>query len=281
MSFETIEFDLREDGIATLSLNRPHKLNAITFQMEEEIHEVLDELETNLDCRILILKGNGDGFCSGIDIQEGLSLHVKRIAQGYEKFHYLNVPEVIKKKIYHQWYITRIVSKMRQISQPIIAAISGPAAGGGFSMALASDFRILSKDAKLIDSSANIGLTGADMGGSYFLPRLIGLSRASEILYTGREVPAEEAKEIGLAFKIVEKEQLYAEALKLAQDLLTKSPLGLRMTKRALNITLDSPSLDTIIQLENGSIVLAFESKDFNEASSAFLEKRKPRYPLK
>ena len=118
------------------------------------------------------------------------------------------------------------------------------------------------------------------MGGSYFLPRLIGLSRATEILYSGREVSGEEAEKIGFVLKVVEKEQLLDQAFILAEELLTKSPLGLRMTKEALNLSLDSPSLNNILQFENSCIVLCFSSKDVNEASSAFFGKRKPKYPL-
>jgi enoyl-CoA hydratase len=171
--------------------------------------------------------------------------------------------------------------KMRKISQPIIALIHGAAAGGGFGFAMASDIRIVSDDTKFINASINIGLTGADVGGSYFLPRLIGMSRAAEILYTGREISGEEAERIGLALKMVSRAQLLSEGLRLAEEMLKKSPLGLRMTKQAINLSLDSPSLENITQFENSSIVLSFSSKDVQEASSAFFEKRKPKYPLK
>jgi enoyl-CoA hydratase len=170
---------------------------------------------------------------------------------------------------------------MRQIPQPIIAAVHGSVAGGGLGFAMASDIRIAGEDANFINASINIGLTGADMGSSYFLPRLINLSRAAEIIYTGRGVPSEEALNIGFVSKVVKNENLLEEAVKLAEELLTKSPLGLRMTKEALNLSLDSPSLNNILQFENSSIVLSFSSKDVNEAASAFFGKRKPNYGLK
>ena len=119
------------------------------------------------------------------------------------------------------------------------------------------------------------------MGSSYFLPRLINLSRAVEIIYSGRGVSGKEAEKIGFILKVVEKENLLDEALKLAEELLTKSPLGLRMTKEALNLSLDSPSLNNMLQYENSSIVLTFSSKDVNEAANAFFRKRKPKYPLR
>ena len=281
MEYQTIEFELRDNGIGILTLNRPERLNAISFQMEEELHSLFDSLMTNLDCRVIIMRGNGRAFCAGTDLQEALNLNVKKVPDGYENYYVLNTPEPLKKKIYHQWRISQIYVKMRKISQPIIAMIHGAAVGGGFGFAMASDIRIATEDVKFINGSINLGLTGADVGGSFFLPRLIGMSRASEILYTGREVRSKDAEEIGLVLKIVSKDDLMASALEIANDLLTKSPLGLRMTKQAINLTMDSPSLETILQLENTSIVLSFCSKDMNEGSAAFMQKRKPIYPLK
>jgi enoyl-CoA hydratase/carnithine racemase len=281
MVYQTIAFESRENGIGILTLNRPDRLNAISFQMEEELHSLFDSLMTNLDCRVIIMRGNGRAFCAGTDLQEGLNLNSKKVPEGYENYYILNTPEPLKKKLYHQWRISQIYVKMRKISQPIIAMVHGAAVGGGFGFAMASDIRIATDDVKFINGSINLGLTGADVGGSYFLPRLIGISRASEILYSGREVGSKEAEEIGLVLKVVNKENLMDTALEIATDLLTKSPLGLRMTKQAINLTMDSPSLETILQLENTSIVLSFCSKDMNEGSAAFMQKRKPKYPLK
>jgi len=281
MEYETIKFEIQENGIGILTLNRPEKLNAISFQMEEELHQVFDQLMMNLDCRVLILRGEGRAFSAGTDLQEGLILNSKKNPEGYEKFYFLDIREPIKRKMYHQWRITQIIMKMRKIPQPIIAAAHGAVAGGGFGFAMASDIRIASEDVNFINASINIGLTGADMGSSYFLPRLISLSRAAEIIYSGRVVSGKEAERIGFIQKVVEKEKLLDEALTLAEELLTKSPLGLRMTKEALNLSLDSPSLNNILQFENSSIVLSFSSKDVTEAASAFFGKRKPKYGLK
>lgn len=281
MEYKTIKFELRENGIGILTLNRPKKLNAISFQMEEELHQILDDLMVNLECRVLIFRGEGRAFSAGTDLQEGLILDSKKNPEGYEKFYFLDVAEPIKRKMYHQWRITQIITKMRKIPQPIIAAVHGSVAGGGFGFAMASDIRIASEDVNFINASINIGLTGADMGGSYFLPRLINLSRATEIIYSGRKVSGKEAEKIGFILKIVDKDNLLDEALKLANELLAKSPLGLRMTKEALNLSLDSPSLNNILQFENSSIVLSFSSNDVKEAASAFFGKREPKYPLK
>lgn len=281
MDFKTIKFELQPNGIGILTLNRPEKLNAISFQMEEELHKLLDHLMINLDCRVLIIKGEGRSFCAGTDLQEGLILNSKKNPEGYDKYYFLNIPEPIKRKMYHQWRISQIYVKMRKISQPIIAIIQGAAVGGGFGFAMASDIRFASEDAKFINGSINIGLSGADVGGSYFLPRLIGMSRAAEILYTGRSVDGIEAEKIGLVSKVVQNKNLMNIAIQKAEELLKKSPLGLRMTKQAVNLSLDSPSLENLLQYENSSIVLTFSSKDVNEASSAFFEKREPKFPLR
>jgi enoyl-CoA hydratase/carnithine racemase len=279
--FKTIKFEVKENGIGILSLNRPDKLNAISFQMEEELHKILDDLSTNLNCRVIILRAEGHVFSAGTDLQEGLILNSKKTPKGYEKFYYLDIPEPLKKKIYHQWRISELIKKLREINQPIIALIQGSAAGGGLGFILASDIRIASSEAKFINASINIGLTGADMGSSYFLPRLIGMSKAAEIIYTGKSLDAHEAENLGLITKIVPKEDLLDAGIEMANNMLEKSPLGLRLTKKAINLSLDSPSLNSIIQFENSSIVLTFCSDDMVEASTAFFGKRKPNYPLK
>ncbi|MFW9970618.1 MAG: enoyl-CoA hydratase/isomerase family protein [Candidatus Odinarchaeota archaeon] len=281
MEYNTVKFEVQENGIGILTLNRPEKLNAISFQMEEDLHQVFDNLMKNLECRVLIFQGEGRAFSAGTDLQEGLLLNSKKIPEGYDKYYFLNTSEPLKRKIYHQWRITQIIMKMRKIPQPIIAAVHGAVAGGGLGFAMASDIRIASEDVKFINASINIGLTGADMGSSYFLPRLINLSRATEIIYSGRIFSGREAEKLGFILKVVKKESLRNEALNLAEKLLDKSPLGLRMTKEILNLSLDSPSLNNMLQFENSSIVLSFSSKDVNEAADAFFGKREPKYPLK
>ncbi|MEJ2278645.1 MAG: enoyl-CoA hydratase-related protein [Candidatus Lokiarchaeota archaeon] len=206
---------------------------------------------------------------------------MKKTPEGYENFYHLNISEPIKKKLYHQWRISELIPKLRKISQPIISIIQGAAVGGGLGLIMASDIRLASEEAKFINASINIGLTGGDMGSSYFLPRLIGMSRAAELLYTGKAMDAKTAEKVGFISKLVKKEELLDKALELASEMLKKSPLGLRLTKESINLSLDSPSLNSIIQFENSSIVLAFSSKDINEASSAFFTKKEPKYPLK
>jgi enoyl-CoA hydratase/carnithine racemase len=283
-NYETIKFDLQDNGIGILTLNRPEKLNAVSFQMIEDLHSIMDHLMTNLDCRVLILKAEGKVFCAGLDLKESTILQSKKKPQELkEKFFYVNTPEkdVIKAKLYAQWHTSQIILKMRKISQPIIALINGAASGLGFAYALASDIRIASNNARFNNAFINVGFSGSDMASSYHLPRLIGMSRAAEILYTGRFIEAEEAEKIGLVSRVVNEEVLLDEGLKLAEELLTKSPLGLRMTKHAINLSQNSPSIDTIIELENRAQMLCSSSSDLTEAVQAFFEKRDPKYPLK
>jgi enoyl-CoA hydratase/carnithine racemase len=284
MEFETIKFELKEDGIGILTLNRPDKLNAMNFQMIEDLHQVFDNLMINLDCRVLLLKAEGRAFCAGLDLRESTVLQTKKKPEELKKkFFYARAPDkdIIKAKMYGQWRTSHLIPKMRKISQPIIAVIQGAATGAGFTFALASDIRICGESARFANSFINIGFSGSDLASSYHLPRLIGMSRAAEILYTGRFVNAEEAEKIGLVFKLVKGDEgkLLEVGMEIAQELLTKSPLGLRMTKEAVNLSLDSPSLETIMQLENRSQMLCSTSSDLMEGVNAFFDKRKPKYP--
>ncbi|MCJ7648369.1 MAG: enoyl-CoA hydratase/isomerase family protein, partial [Candidatus Lokiarchaeota archaeon] len=211
MDFETIEFELDEKGIGIVTLNRPERLNALSFQMIKDLHQLLDHLMINLDCRVVILKANGKAFCAGLDLKESTILQQKKKPPELkEKFFFMNAPEkdIIKAKIYAQMYTSQIIIKMRKISQPIIALINGAASGAGFALALASDVRIASENARLNNAFIKVGFSGADLGVSYFLPRLIGMSRAAEILYTGRFIDANESKQIGIVSIVCSESEL-------------------------------------------------------------------------
>ena len=283
LELETLGFDLQPNGIGILTLSRPEKLNAMSYQMFADLHAIFDHLMTNLDCRIVILHGEGRAFCAGLDLSELIITAKKKIPEEYKKFNYLDVSDPVKKSFYFQWMLSRVIIKMRKINQPIIAIIQGPATGGGFALTLASDIRIAGEKALFNNAFIKIGLSGSDCGTSYFLPRLIGLSRATEILYTGRFVDAEEALRIGLVLKVVEGDEskLLEAAIEIAENLLTKSPIGLRMTKEAINLSQDSPSLETIIQLENRAQSLCSSSSDMMTAVMAFFKKEPPKYSLR
>ena len=168
---------------------------------------------------------------------------------------------------------------MRQAPQPLIAAVRGPAAGGGFSLSMACDIRLASESARFNAAFIRIGFSSGDLGSSYFLPRLIGLSKAAEYLYTGRFIDAATAERIGLVSRVVPDDQLDQAALELAQEMLNNSPFGLRMTKEVLNVNVDAPSLIAALWLENRTQALCARSEDVMEAVRAtFFEKRPPVY---
>jgi enoyl-CoA hydratase/carnithine racemase len=236
MKNETIIFS-KEGHIGLLTLNRPKTLNALNQKMIEELDALLDGLYRNQDLRVLIVTGAGDkGFCSGMDMQESA-------AQLFEAS-----PEMIYT---YQNLASWLLYKMRVIPQPVIAAVHGAASGAGFSFALASDVRLITPQARFNASYINIGLGGADLASSYFLPKMIGSGRANEFLLTGEFMGAEEALQLGFASRIVEKEDLLAAAFEMAAKMVEKNPLGLRMTKEAINQNLGVASLEQALHLEN------------------------------
>jgi len=279
--FETLKFEERENGIAILTLNRPDNLNAISIQLLEDFNEVLDYLYGNFDCRVLILTGSGRAFCAGTDLKEAAVLTSAKSPPKYRHLQCLNMGESIKTNFFGQKFGANTIIKMRQIPQPIIAAVNGAASGGGFAFVMAADIRIASEKAKFNNAFIKIGFSGCDFGSSYFLPRLIGLSRAAEFLYTGRFFDAVEAERIGFVSRVVPENELMKSAIELAENLLEKSPLGLRLTKEAININIDAPSLEAAVLLENRNQVITGNSKDIFEGVTSFFEKRKPKYGLR
>lgn len=281
MNLETMNFELRDDGIGILTLNRPEKLNAISFQLVEDFHKILDHLTVNLDCRVLILKGAGRAFCTGLDMNELEYLISSKLPEHPDRYYYLQSPEFLKRRLYYQHSMSQIVLKMRKTSQPIIALIQGPAVGGGFTFAMASDIRFASSNAKFGIGAINVGMSGGDLAGSYFLPRQVGLALAAELMLTGRFMEAEEAEKFGFVFKIVEEGKLMDAALEMANTMIHKSPLGVRFTKEAINISMDAPSLELVVNLDNRAQIICGSSKDLKESIKAFTEKRKPEFPLR
>lgn len=227
-----------------LTLNRPETLNAVNGEMHAELEDFLQDRLNDNDVRVLIISGAGEkGFCSGLDIQEALPQAVTYDHQGFYR---------------SQSRYSRLWLMMRQIPQPVIAAVHGAAAGIGFSMALASDVRIISEDARFAASYINIGFGGADMGSSYFLPRLIGAGRAYEFLLTGDFMDAETALNLGLVSRVVSREKLHETALGMAEKMAAKNPLGLRLTKEAININLDAAGLEAALRMEDRNQALCF-----------------------
>lgn len=278
VKYKTIKVQEQEDGISIITFNRPNRLNAMDFQFVEDLQDYLNELENNLSIRVVILIGEGRAFCSGLDLKDGQVIFKKEVPENLKKFKYLQLKDQIKRATIVQKLISQLMVQLRRIPQPVIAAIKGAAYGGGLTFALASDIRIAGESAKFCNAFINIGLSGADCGSSYWLPRLIGFSRAAEIMYTGRVIDAQEADKIGLVSKVVPDDEILNEALIIAKEILTKNPLGIRFTKDALNMNVDAPSLEAATKLENRTQVICINADDALEGVFATLEKRPSNY---
>jgi enoyl-CoA hydratase/carnithine racemase len=263
MSYETLKMD-RRGAIEIVSLNRPEALNAISPGMAEELTDYFEGLKARLDIRVVILRAEGRLFCSGADL--GTNAFAEAGAGRAKR-------QMAMQKIY-----SGIVRAMRGCPQPIIALIHGAACGGGMSLALASDIRYAAPNARMNAAYIRVGLGGCDMGAGYLLPRLVGLSNASEFLLTGRFIDAHRALRMGLVSEVVPEDQLLATGLALAGDMLKTAPMGLRLTKETLNAQIDAPSLDAGLLLEDRQQVILLETADHKEAVKAFLEKRAPVY---
>ncbi len=260
-NFRTMILEEREPGLGLLTLNRPECLNAMNDEMLVDFEELFDYLTRDEPFRVLIITGKGRGFCAGADLAD--------VAR-YSNTDYFADPERFLKLVQERF--GSIVLGIRRIPQPVIAAVNGPAAGGGFSLALACDIRVASPEASFIASFINIGLSAGELGTSYLLPRLIGLSRASEILYTGRKYLADEAERSGLVSRVVPQEELIDAAVSYARPMLQKSIGGLKYTKRALDQNIDAPSLEAAINLENRNQAILVFSKQFFELVKSFIQ---------
>lgn len=251
--FKTLLFEEVEQHIGVVTMNRSDQLNAINLAMLEDFEELFHSLSQDDAIRVLVITGAGRGFSSGADLNDAVIHKDTDAFADPERF----------LKIVQERYASLILG-MRQIPQPIISAVNGPAAGGGFAMVLASDIRVASPEAYFVASFINIGLSGGELGCSYFLPRLVGLSRASDILYTGRKVRADEAERMGLVSKVVPREVLMESALSYAKMMVGKSVGGLKLTKRVLEENLHASSLQSAVNLENrNQTVMVFSGEFF------------------
>lgn len=249
-------------GIARVTLNRPHRLNALNPALATALRTYFQGLQRRLDVRVVILQAAGAQFCAGLDLKE---------QQPGE-----DIGTEAMMAVQHS--IRDIMIAMRRCPQPVIGVIQGAASGGGFALALACDVRLATPDARMNASFIRIGLTGCDMGVSYFLPRMVGSSVAAEYLLTGRFMNAPRALALGLFSQVAPLAELHQEAQSLADDMLRNTPLGLRLTKEGLGHAIDAGSLDAVIAMEDRQQVLCSQSSDFREGLAAFLEKRAPIY---
>jgi enoyl-CoA hydratase/carnithine racemase len=259
MGYATLKLE-RRGAIEIVSLNRPQALNAVSPEMARELTQYFDALKARLDIRVVILRGEGRLFCAGADLgTDAFSAPGAGRAQR----------QIAMQKLY-----SGVVRAMRSCPQPIIALVHGAACGAGFSLALASDVRYAAPDARMNAAYIKIGLGGCDMGAGYLLPRLVGLSNASEFLLTGRFIDAERALRMGFVSEIVPGDKLVETGLALAEDMLKTAPMGLRMTKESLNAEIDAPSLEAALTIEDRQQVILIDTDDHREAVKAFREKR-------
>ncbi len=253
----------RNGPVDTLWLNRPNELNAITTPMVTELRHYFDHLLENQQTRVVLMGGKGKAFCAGLDIKAASDT---------------SVPRPFGAGMGFQGYLAEVYMKMRRCPQPIISLIQGPACGGGFAFALASDVRIAADNARMNAAFIKLGLSACDMGTSYFLPRLVGTSVASELMLTGKFIDAERSLRTNLVSEVVPEAELLATAKAYAREMLLASPMGLRLTKEGLNVAIDAPGLEAAIAIENRNQVLCSRTADAKEGMRAFIEKRPPVY---
>ena len=246
----TVLIDEPAEGVTRLTLNRPDKLNALTYELIAELHAALDAVDADHTCRVVILTGAGRGFCAGLDLT------------GFGTVPGTEDLGPVQRGMATQQIIAEVVHHMRDVRQPIISAINGAAAGGGFAFACASDIRYCGQSAKFGTAFVRLGLSGCDIGVSWMLPRLIGASRAWELLLTGRVINADEADRIGLVSRVVPDDALEDTVLTVAAEIAANSPFGVWMTKEAMWSNLEIPSLRAGIDLENRNQIMASQTAD-------------------
>lgn len=255
----TIEISHPAEHVTQLTLNRPERLNALTYELVEELHTALGAVQADTSCRAVILTGAGRGFCAGLDLT-GFGT-----VPGTEDF---GRPQ---RGMAVQQYIAQLVPHIRSLKVPVIAAINGAAAGGGFAMTLASDIRICGRSARFGTAFVRLGISGCDIGVSWLLPRLIGASRAHELMLTGRVFDSAEADQLGLVVRVIADDQVLDEALAIAEQIKANSPMGTWMTKEVMWSNLEVSSMQAGIDLENRTQILTSMTEDSQAAMASFL----------
>jgi len=253
------------EGVAVVELDDPPRYNALSAQMVAELKDVLGGLRVDRTIRAVVLTGAGRGFCSGANLAGDEELPEYARDRG---------PVGLVQML--QEHIAGLVLAIHELPQPVIAAVHGAAVGGGLALALASDLRVASDDAFFASQFIRVGLSSCDVGTSYLLPRLVGPTKAAELMLTGRRFGAEEAERIGLLNRVVPRAELLDAAVDLAEQVIANSEYGVYMTKLGLWANLDAPSLRHAMELENRTQVLGTFTGNMREAAEAFVEKRDP-----
>jgi enoyl-CoA hydratase/carnithine racemase len=250
-----------DEGVATITMSRPEKLNALTFEAYSDLRDLFAELPHRGDARVVVLRGEGKGFCSGGDVEEIIG-ELQRM-EPYELLEFTRMTGAV-------------VKAMRECPLPVIASVNGIAAGAGSVLALASDFRLLGRSSAFAFLFTKVGLAGADMGSAYLLPRLVGLGRATRLLMLGDKLPAEEAAQLGLG-DLVDDEHLAEETRALARRLSDGPAMAYSATKVLLTRELDM-DLGSAIEMEAITQALLMKSEDHGEFYKAWSDGRKPSW---
>lgn len=261
-----VEITTPRPGIALLTLNRPDKLNAMTSEMVESLHRSLDSIGADRNVRVVVLTGAGRGFCAGLDLG------------GYGDAPGFEWRGAMEKGLAVQKHIASLIPRLRSLPKPVIAAVNGAASGGGFALVLGSDVRLCAQSAKFNAAFIRIGLSACDIGTSWLLPRLIGASRAQELMLTGRLIGADEAARIGLVVESFPDDLLMEAAFAKAEEIMQNTPIGVALTKEGMWSALEIPGLQAAIDLENRQQIMATFSDDAREMRRARQEGRPPSF---
>ena len=247
-----------------VTLDRPKRLNALNDRMVHELWDYFSRRQRDHDCRVIVLQGAGAAFCAGLDLKS-------RADAG-------ETDKVVDATDDRRASLSGLVTLMRSCPQPVVALVHGAACGGGFILALAADIRIAGESARMNVAFVKLGLSGCELGTSYFLPRMVGLSVARELMMTGRFIGAARALATGLVSETTSDQGLRAAGEALVADLLRTSPAGLRKTKETMEMTLRSDDLQAVMKLEEHTQMLCLQGPDFAEAIAAFGDKRSPQF---
>ncbi len=261
-----VSVDKLRPQVSLVTLDNPARLNSMSFSLVTDLYAALGEVAADNDCRVVVLTGAGRAFCSGLELEQA------GIPPGTDDLgrHRMGMRAME--------FMGGTVPAMRAIPQPIIAAVKGPAYGGGMCLTLGADIRLAGDSAVFCAAGINNGLSGTELGVSWLLPRAVGTSHSAEMLLTGKKVGAEEALSIGLVSRVVGDDELLDTAVDMAEEMCAFSPFGLEQTKDTLWAALEVGSLQTAVDLENRTQLLAGHTGNLTEASAAFREKRRPVY---
>jgi enoyl-CoA hydratase/carnithine racemase len=266
-----------DDGVLLLTLNRPERRNALSAPLLTEMHRAFDRIEADPAARVVIVTGAGDGFCSGADMKGG---NDELSALGGPPVAALlgQVQGDTARTLIAQELMASLFEKIHRLRQPVIAAVNGAAVGGGFALALACDIRFSTPSARFGAVFITRGVSACDMGTSYFLPRLVGASRAAELMLTGRVFDAAEARDMDLVLDVVPEGAVVDRALTTARQIAANGPLAVWMTKQTMWQTVDSPSLRHALDMENRTQVMCTATGELAEAFAAFRDGRTPQW---